>query len=170
MQVTINLPDEMSVTLKKISQTLTVNPSAFPDNSREHIFAYGLRQLLNDAMASHKAEDIKTDADKAAARADAQDRLDNLLAGTIRATREGDPIAREAKEMAGLEVDAALLGHYKTEAAVKAAAKAKAFNRTEFVNAHFADNRERLMGEAKVALEARAKALAGVKVNLKGLK
>jgi hypothetical protein len=70
----------------------------FPAITQEYIYNYGLRQILNDAMASAKEED-----GAANARAMAEKRLDNMYAGTLRASpvREGDPIRARALELAG---------------------------------------------------------------------
>lgn len=87
-----------SVALMKISKTLDVAVESMPDVSKTHIFDYGLRQILNDAMASAKTE--------SEALAAAQKRLDNLLSGTLRASaiRQGDPIKRRAAELAEASV------------------------------------------------------------------
>lgn len=164
MQITINLQDEMSVNLKKIGQTLTVDPSAFPGNSREHIFAYGLRQLLNDSMSSHKAEDLVTDKAKAAARKDADERLANLLAGTLRASRESDPIAAEARRMAGEIIDAALVRKYGNAKAVKGAGDA--VDRAALVRDLLSgEHGPQLRADAKVVVDAKA-GLGKVVINL----
>lgn len=82
------------VELPKAQSRIGVDPVDWPQHTLDHIFAYGLRQILNDAMASAKSADE--------AYGMAQKRLDNLIAGTLRAApnRTGDPVARRAKELA----------------------------------------------------------------------
>lgn len=74
-----------------------------PETSRDHIFIYGLRQILNDAIAD------KTDDDGAALPtealvAKAQRRLDTLYSGELRVRREtaepADSVERIAARMA----------------------------------------------------------------------
>lgn len=87
-----------NVSLMKIGKALDVDIAKLPQVSLSHIFDYGLRQILNDAMASAKTE--------SEALASANKRLDNLLAGTLRASaiRQGDPIKRRAAELAEASV------------------------------------------------------------------
>lgn len=91
---TLQLNDNVTVALAKAETSVEVALAKMPENSLQHIFAYGLRQILNDAMASAKTVPE--------AEGMAQKRLDNLLAGTLRAagTREGDPVRREARKIA----------------------------------------------------------------------
>lgn len=87
-----NAPNAIS--LKKIGKELSIDFTKMPQASLEHVFAYGIRQILNDAMAS-----AKTDAE---AEAGARKRLDNLMSGTLRASpvREGNPVRQRAMELA----------------------------------------------------------------------
>lgn len=58
--------------------------SAFPENVQWHIYEYGLRQILNDAIAAKNDDDgVFLGKEKLVEKA--QKRLDNLLAGNIRA-------------------------------------------------------------------------------------
>lgn len=93
MTITINSAPS-SINLKKIGKTVTVDFEKMPQASLDHIFAYGIRQILNDAMASAKTE--------AEGEASANKRLDNLMSGTLRAspTREGNPVRKRALELA----------------------------------------------------------------------
>lgn len=83
---------------------MLVRVENFSETVHEHVYSYGLRQILNDAMAD------KTDDDGNALPTDqivakAQKRLDSLYAGDLRA-RNGssaepvDPVEREAFRMA----------------------------------------------------------------------
>lgn len=114
-----------TVSLPKAETSVEVDVAAWPEHTLSHIFAYGLRQILNDAMAAAKTPgEAKGLADK---------RLANLIAGTLRAApvREGDPIRKRALELALAAVKAnatyiAWLGKSGLKPADKAAvAKAK---------------------------------------------
>lgn len=70
---------------------------------REYIFAYGLKQMLNDVHASEK------DADKKLALS--QKKLDSLMRGEVaqaRVGQSGDPVMREMKAMAEADVKSKL--------------------------------------------------------------
>lgn len=153
MQVTYT--GAVGVNLKKVGQSIEVNLDKLPEASLTHIFNYGLRQLLNDAMASHKAEDMVSDKAKAAARKDAEDRLANLYAGTLRASRESDPVAAEARLMAGKIIDEALLDKYGSAKAVKDAADA--IDRPALIRDLLAgEHGPKLRADAKVVVDAKA--------------
>jgi len=94
MQIRINTEAMNTVTLPKAKASLIIVMGDMPQATLDHVFAYGLRQILNDAMASAKTpEEAKAFADK---------RLANLMSGTLRAspTRTGDPIEDEARRIA----------------------------------------------------------------------
>jgi hypothetical protein len=91
-----------TVRVVKAETDYTVDPAQLPDHVRDHVWAYGLRQILNDAAASAKnADEAKGMADK---------RFANLLAGTLRASsgRESDPVKAEALRLATAKVHTAL--------------------------------------------------------------
>jgi hypothetical protein len=91
-----------TVRVVKAETDYTVDPAQLPDHVRDHVWAYGLRQILNDAAASAKnADEAKGMADK---------RFANLLAGTLRASsgRESDPVKAEALRLATAIVHKAL--------------------------------------------------------------
>lgn len=93
MQITItNAPTVIS--LKALGKDVAIDFAKMPEASLNHVFAYGIRQILNDAMAS-----AKTDAEREAG---AAKRLDNLMNGTLRASpiREGNPVRARAMELA----------------------------------------------------------------------
>ncbi len=101
MTIQINFNDE-TVALPKAKQSVAVDVKAMPQAALDHVFAYGLRQILNDAMASAKTpEEAKAFADK---------RLANLMSGTLRAspTRTGDPIEDEARRIARQKIETAI--------------------------------------------------------------
>lgn len=83
--------------------TLDVDCSRFNDTVHEYVYSYGLRQILNDAMADKKDDDGKPLADDAI-RAKALKRLDNMYAGELRQRRESaeptDPVEAEAWKLA----------------------------------------------------------------------
>lgn len=99
------------ITINTTSQTVScgnageypVDITALPAASLEYIFAYGLKQVLNDARSSAAKVAEEEGLDVAdVARAMVQKKLDALLSGDIRATsgRTSDPVAREAKRLA----------------------------------------------------------------------
>lgn len=93
---------EITLPLGKIGKSRTIDVTKFTPTILDHVFSYGLRQLVNDAMASgENASDKEALADK---------RIANLLAGTLRASaiREGDPIRAEAIKIATQRVEAAI--------------------------------------------------------------
>lgn len=73
-----------------------------PKNTQEYIINYGWKQAIADSCAS--AEKGNT----GQALGMCQKRYDNLLKGVIRAERESDPVAREAKRLAIEAVNRAL--------------------------------------------------------------
>jgi hypothetical protein len=87
--------------------TMTVDPTLFNNTVHDHVYNYGLRQILNDAMADKTDDDgnpLPTDQIVAKA----QKRLDSLYAGDLRVRRAGDAepadpveaeIARQVKIM-----------------------------------------------------------------------
>lgn len=144
----IQVQDSQSVNLKKIGKALEVDVANMPEVSLQHVFNYGLRQLLNDAMAS--AGD-----DAAKAEAQAKERLANLMSGTLRASRESDPVAAEAKRLAYRMIDDALITHYGSAKKAKEA-------EDDYDRAAMA--RDLLAGENGDAIRAQAK------VNVDGVK
>lgn len=83
--------------------TLDVTLEKLPNVSRDHIFIYGLRQILNDAIAEKK-DDEGADLPIEELRAKAQKRLDTLYSGELRARSESaepvDPIEAEMYRVA----------------------------------------------------------------------
>lgn len=70
--------------------TLTVDWDRFNDDVRERIFDYGLRQKLNDAMATKTDKDGNDLSDEAIVKK-ATDCLANLYEGVWRTRAEGEP-------------------------------------------------------------------------------
>lgn len=102
------------VRVVKADHAFTINPADLPAHVVDHVWAYGLRQILNDAAASAKTKDE--------ALGMAQKRYDNLLAGTLRAAtgRESDPVRAEAIRIASDKVKKALVAKGHKLADVKA--------------------------------------------------
>jgi hypothetical protein len=120
--MSINLSTVRDVTIAKV-HTLAVDPSKFNADVLEYIFAYGLKQVLNDAGSAGKDADQKRDM--------ALVKLDALYNGELRKARESgepaDPVGKEAYRIAG-EMVARLLGRiYKGEWKCPDMARAKAF-------------------------------------------
>ena len=95
--ITIHLPDTIIIHLGRNSVygALDVDVARLPHNALEYIWSYGLRQVLNDAMATRVGKDGKdlTDYDiglKAA------NKLDALYQGTLR--MRGEAVAADAYE------------------------------------------------------------------------
>lgn len=101
MTVQIQASDDQTISIGKTGKSVSLKLSQLPQASVEHIFAYGLRQILNDARASAKND--------AEAVTFTEKRLANLLSGTLRASpvREGDPIKARAMDLALAKVNAA---------------------------------------------------------------
>jgi hypothetical protein len=102
---TIYLDTTLSIPLgrKACYGTLTVDTSAFNEAVQRHIYEYGLRQILNDAVAEKKDKDGNTyPTAEIVAKADM--RLKNLYAGILRVRRSetepADPIEAEAYKIA----------------------------------------------------------------------
>jgi hypothetical protein len=97
MQVVIKNVTE-TVHLKAIGKNVDVQLADMPEVSMTHIFDYGLRQILNDAMASGKTPTERE--------ALMNKRLDNLLKGTLRASGGGssDPVRKRAIELAETKI------------------------------------------------------------------
>lgn len=106
----IELPDNLTIALGRAGKygTMPVAANTFLPNVQRHIYEYGLRQIINDAMAD------KTDDDGAALPDDqivakAQKRLDNLYAGELRSRRDAepaDPVEAECYKIAKDELTA----------------------------------------------------------------
>jgi hypothetical protein len=87
---------------KAVYGTLNVNTDEFNDEVQRHIYDYGLRQILNDAMAQkfETGDDGKSTKVKLVNEiivAKAQKRLDALLRGDLRRTSDEpfDPVEKE---------------------------------------------------------------------------
>lgn len=120
--MSINLSTVRDVTIAKV-HTLAVDPTRFNADVLEYIFAYGLKQVLNDAGSAGKDADQKRDM--------AIVKLDALYNGELRKAREAgeptDPIGKEAYRIAG-EMVAKQLGRiYKGEWKCPDMARAKDF-------------------------------------------
>lgn len=77
--------------------SLTVDTAKFTDAIRDHVWAYGLRQILNDAIADKTDDDDKPLAAEELI-AKAQKRLDTLYSGEVRtrtAAEPADPVLAE---------------------------------------------------------------------------
>lgn len=86
--------------LAKAKASVDVAFADFPDHVQRHLVEYGIRQVLNDAMAGADVKGGKAttgDAYKLA-----MDRFANLREGTLRTHvgKEADPVKRRAKELA----------------------------------------------------------------------
>ena len=73
-------------------ETLIVDEAKLPQIAKDYIWAYGLKQVFNDAGSSGK--------DKAEKLSMAQAKLEALYAGTIRTQREGKAGANQSETLA----------------------------------------------------------------------
>lgn len=105
MYGTINVPMGRAAKLGM----MPVDTERFNDTVQRHVYEYGLRQILNDAMADKTDDDGKplSDADIVAK---AQKRLDTLYSGELRTHRApsepADPVEREAYRIARERIEA----------------------------------------------------------------
>lgn len=92
----------ITVALGKLGINREINAHKFSPAVHDHVYLYGLRQIVNDAMASGKTADEKVKL--------ADQRIANLLSGTLRASpnRVGDPVMAEALSIATARVEAAI--------------------------------------------------------------
>jgi hypothetical protein len=104
MYGTINVPMGRAAKLG----TMPVDTERFNDVVQRHVYEYGLRQILNDAMADKTDDDGKPLSDEAIV-AKAQRRLDTLYSGELRTHRASsepvDPVEREAYRMAREKIE-----------------------------------------------------------------
>lgn len=131
----ITIPDTITIPLGRnaIAGTMKVDTTRFAPHVHLHNYEYGIRQLINDAMANKKDEDGNfLPADQIVAKA--QKRLDTLYSGELRARGESgepiDPVEAEAYKMAKSHLikafkpgrgDQALLGAVNTQRIAKMA-------------------------------------------------
>ena len=166
----------ITITINKTGTTLETGD--FPQVSRDFIFNYGLRQILNDCHASIQRKDFVVGdkdgeyADDAAAQAAyvqavnarVKAKLAALESGdlsTRRASGPVDPVARETLVIAKEEIRLALQRKGIKLKAVK--------NLDELIAAHVEAQIERLTKEAKTRIAARAKKAEAVDLEALGL-
>lgn len=73
----------INVYLSKSDCNLAVDWDAMPDNAKQHIIEYGLRQKLNDAGSSATVKELGKDEAAAQAKAMAENVLEALMAGRV---------------------------------------------------------------------------------------
>lgn len=91
---------QLNTFVKKADARYEFEFEALPKVTQEYIVNYGWRQALADSAASAKST--------SEALGMVNKRYDNLVKGVIRAERESDPVAREAKRLAIEAVNRAL--------------------------------------------------------------
>jgi len=100
------------ISIAKAGETVTVDFDALPEVSQKYVIEYGLRQSLNDATASLKRDEYKSDEEfKAAALAVARKKLDAIESGELRqsAGRIGDPVEAEYMRLAVAAISTAII-------------------------------------------------------------
>jgi len=98
--------------------SMAVDVDRFNDTVEQHVYMYGLRQILNDAMADKTDDDGNTlPTDQIVAKV--QKRLDALYAGELRvrngsAAEPVDPVEREAYRIAREKIEEQMksIGHW----------------------------------------------------------
>lgn len=101
-----------TITIAKAAKNVVVDFDALPDVSKAYIIEYGLRQSLNDATASLKRDEYKTDGEfQDAALAVAEKKLAGILSGELRQSvgRIGDPIEAEYMRLAIAAISTAIV-------------------------------------------------------------
>ena len=51
----------MDILIKKADREIRIDESRFPDHVKSYLFEYGVRQRLNDSIASYKADESDPD-------------------------------------------------------------------------------------------------------------
>ena len=100
----------MLVNIGKEHRTRDRNETSFNADVMAHIVKIGLRNILMDSHAGVTADKVGAENVEEQSKATALKKLDALMAGDLRtsATREGDPVKREAMRLATNAVNAAL--------------------------------------------------------------
>jgi len=95
--ITITLADTITIPLGRNSVygTLDIDVERLPHNALEYVWTYGLRQVLNDAMATKVDKDGNALSDREVG-LKAYDKLQALYAGTLR--MRGEAVATDAYE------------------------------------------------------------------------
>lgn len=142
-----------SISLKKIGGEISIPWDKMPQASLEHIFTYGIRQILNDAMAASKTAPEALGA--------ANKRLDNLLNDNLRGSpvREGNPVRKRALELAFAKIvkNAAFIASCQ-KAGIKVTHKDAVKKANEIARTWIAKEGNQYMVQAAIDVEA-AKAL-----------
>jgi len=102
------------INIAKANAELELDDSAWPANSKEYVYNYGLTQMLNDTIAGYAViggqvcinkkplKDTSPSTFEAICLARVQKKIDALESGDVRAagTRVGDPVKADAVELA----------------------------------------------------------------------
>lgn len=156
----------MQITINKTGTI--VETGDFPTNSREFIFNYGIRQILNDCHSSIKRADFETDEQFAEAVNGAVNaKLKALESGDLtirRASSEPvDPVERVALRMSKEAIRGALK---KAGITVKKIGEEKF---TELAKAHLEKNGDSIRKLAKAEVKRQSDAAASVEIDLSEL-
>lgn len=144
-----------NVVIAKV-HSIEVDEAKFSDAVKEFIFAYGLKQLLNDAGSAGKTPDEKL--------AMGEKKLASLYEGTLRTARVGgggkDPVAAEMDRIAWEVLRAAIMGQGRKLKDVTDEQKA------ELIEKYLKKYEAKTRKEAEARLEARKNVPT---VDLKGI-
>jgi hypothetical protein len=152
----------MQILINKTQTMVEIAEAELPQASKDFIFNYGLRQILNDCHSSIKRADFSDEKSFSEAVMEAVDaKLGAILSGdlhTRRASGESlDPVVRETVAIAKEEL-AILLKN-------KGLSKAKVSNYDEVLQSYVEKHVERLTKEAKTRIAAKAKKAAEVNLD-----
>lgn len=87
----------IKIIVSKADQTLTVDWDAMPENARQHIIEYGLRQKLNDAGSQFTKKELGEEAGKLALGA-AENILSELMKGNVSVRQAAVALTLEERE------------------------------------------------------------------------
>lgn len=85
-----------SIRIGKLNHDVAINDEKMPMQSKDFVFNYGLKQLLNDSFVSGETDEERHNL--------LERKVEKLYAGTLSirdgGTRESDPLAREITKLA----------------------------------------------------------------------
>lgn len=95
----------LQVRIAKFNTAVNVDWDALPESAKQHIIEYGLRQNLNDRIASEDNDVKGMELIRA--------RIKALMSGEFRSTggRESDPVVTESKRLATVAIKKALVAN-----------------------------------------------------------
>lgn len=152
----------MDILIKKAGRSINVDPTRFNEEVRDHLFAYGVRQKLNDSISSlsltGSASTTIATADEMYA--NVEQTLARLYAGDVKAGRVAQP--KTAEGLARREAYETVLNAWlrKTDDNGKLVNKDRKIseftNRQELADGYYEKHKDRLLERAQEALDMAA--------------